>query len=278
MNFGVGVPSVGPFADPQLLVDLAGDAEAGGWDGFFTWDHLLYVEPSPRAVEPWSVLAAAATVTRSIRLGVLVTALPRRPPALVAQQVATVDLLSGGRTIFGAGLGSRPHEFERFGQSADQEERGRRLDEALSLLEELWSADWVHHRGEFYVAEDVTLQPKPVQLPHPPIWIGGQWPNRAPFVRAAQFDGVVPIHAAHSHDSFMSPEQLVEVVLFVRSRRTREGPFEVAMEGMSRDASQLARLVPEYRQAGLTWWIEKLGWWRGDVRDAVARVREGPAR
>ncbi len=219
MNFAIGVPSVGPFADPRLLVDLAQAGEANGWDGFFVWDHLLYVDPHPQAVESWSVLAAAAAMTSTIRLGVLVTVVARRSPSLLAQQVATVDVLSNGRTIFGAGLGSRPHEFERFGQSPDPQERSRRLDEGLSLLEGLWAPGIVRHHGEFYTAENVELCPKPLQRPRPPIWIGGHWPRRAPFRRAARFDGVVPIQAAHAHDTFMSPKELGEAVEYVRSQR-----------------------------------------------------------
>jgi alkanesulfonate monooxygenase SsuD/methylene tetrahydromethanopterin reductase-like flavin-dependent oxidoreductase (luciferase family) len=95
MDFGLGVPNVGIFADPGLPVDLASTAEASGWDGPFVWDHLVYDSPQPGVVEPWSVIAAIAAVTRRIRIGVLVTAVPRRQPALLAQQVATIDLLSG---------------------------------------------------------------------------------------------------------------------------------------------------------------------------------------
>ena len=141
MNFGVGLPNVGEFADPALLVELAVAAEGAGWDGFFLWDHLLYDDPRAGAVEPWSVIAAVAAVTHRIRIGVLVTAVPRRQPALLAQQVATIDLLSRGRCVFGAGLGSRADEYERFGQDPSLVERGRRLDEALAVIESLWSRE-----------------------------------------------------------------------------------------------------------------------------------------
>ncbi|MDP9335787.1 MAG: TIGR03619 family F420-dependent LLM class oxidoreductase [Actinomycetota bacterium] len=278
MNFGVGVPNVADFADPVLLIDLAREAEAAGWDGFFVWDHLLYSLPRPGAVEPWSVIAAAATVTNHIRVGVLVTAVPRRRPALLAQQVATIDLLSGGRTVFGAGLGSMPEEYARFGEDSGDVARGRRLDEALSLLQALWSPGLVQHRGEFFTVDAVELLPKPAQRPHPPIWIAGRWPNKAPFRRAARFDGVMPTHASHPHGSYMSVGELSEVVEYVRSHRSHRAPFDVVMEGESSDPDQLDQLAAAYGDAGLTWWIEKLGWWRGEPDAALARVRTGPPR
>jgi alkanesulfonate monooxygenase SsuD/methylene tetrahydromethanopterin reductase-like flavin-dependent oxidoreductase (luciferase family) len=275
VNVAVGVPNVGEFADPVLLVELAVAAEAAGWDGFFVWDHLLY-DDGLGAVEPWSVIAAAASVTHRIRIGVLMTAVPRRQPALLAQQIATIDLLSGGRCVFGAGLGSRSDEYARFGHDPSLVERGRRLDEALTVIESLWSPGPVRHAGEFFTANDVELLPKPMQEPHPPIWIGGRWPHHVPFRRAARFDGVMPTHADHGHDSFMSPGELREIVDYVRRYRTSERPFDVVMEGMSDGPDELARLSSAYREAGLTWWIEKLGWWRGTPDHAIARVNTGP--
>ena len=276
MNFGLGVPNVGNFADPGLLVDLASAAETSGWDGFFVWDHLLYNKPRAGAVEPWSVLAAVATVTSRMRIGVLVTAVPRRRPALLAQQVATIDLLSRGRCVFGAGLGSIAEEYAGFGENQSLAERGRRLDEALTLIQALWSPGIVHHRGEFFTADGIELLPKPVQEPHPPIWVAGRWPNKAPFRRSARFDGVMPTHADHGHDSFMSPGDLRQIVEYVMTHRSTDLHFDVVMEGMSDGSEELDRLSAAYGDVGLTWWIEKLGWWRGGPADALARVAAGP--
>jgi alkanesulfonate monooxygenase SsuD/methylene tetrahydromethanopterin reductase-like flavin-dependent oxidoreductase (luciferase family) len=276
MNFGVGVPNVGEYADPLWLVGAAREAEDAGWDGFFLWDHLLYPELQQGAVEPWSVMAAAAVATQHIRLGVLVTAVPRRRPALLAQQVATVDLLSRGRTVFGAGLGSRLDEYARFGEEADLPTRGRRLDEALGVMQALWSEGVVTHRGEFFVVDTAELRPKPRQRPHPPIWVAGRWPNKPGFRRAARFDGVMPTHAAYPHGSFPTVGELAEMVEFVSSQRTRTDHFDVVMEGESDGPRGLGRLAGAYEAAGLTWWIEKLGWWRGDPAAALARLRAGP--
>src|ERR1035438_9843567 len=143
MNYGVGVPNVGIFADPELLIELATSAERSGWGGFFLWDHLMYPEPQAGAVEPWSVIGAIGALTSAIKIGVLVTAVPRHQPALLAQQVATIDLISRGRCIFGAGLGSRDDEYARFGEDPDLIQRSKRLDEGLDLIRALWSSDVV---------------------------------------------------------------------------------------------------------------------------------------
>jgi alkanesulfonate monooxygenase SsuD/methylene tetrahydromethanopterin reductase-like flavin-dependent oxidoreductase (luciferase family) len=274
LKFAVGAPNVAAFANPGYLVELAAKAEEARWDGFFVWDHLFYRSPDRAAVEPWSIIAAAAAVTSRIRLGVLMTAVPRRRPALLAQQVATIDLLSSGRVVFGAGLGSMREEYERFGEDGDLAVRARKLDEALEVLCALWSGESVTHEGEFFMVDDAMLRPPPLQ--RPPIWIAGRWPNRAPFRRAARYDGVMPTHATYPHGSFMTPRELREIVTYVEGHRRRRERIAVVMEGESTTAHQLADIAPSYARAGLTWWVEKLGWWRGDLDAARRRVEAGP--
>jgi alkanesulfonate monooxygenase SsuD/methylene tetrahydromethanopterin reductase-like flavin-dependent oxidoreductase (luciferase family) len=129
----VGVPNVGPFGDPLLLVELAVAAEDHGWDGFFVWDHLLYHDQRWDVADPVAVIAAVAARTARIRIGILVNVLARRRIGEVARESVTVDLLSGGRLVVGAGLGSLAAEFTAFGESADARQRAARLDESLDL-------------------------------------------------------------------------------------------------------------------------------------------------
>jgi alkanesulfonate monooxygenase SsuD/methylene tetrahydromethanopterin reductase-like flavin-dependent oxidoreductase (luciferase family) len=104
----VGVPNVGPFGDPLLLVDLAVAAEEHGWDGFFVWDHLLYQDPSWHVADPLVVITAVAARTARIKIAVMVNVLARRRVGKVARESVTLDMLSGGRLIVGAGLGRCP--------------------------------------------------------------------------------------------------------------------------------------------------------------------------
>jgi alkanesulfonate monooxygenase SsuD/methylene tetrahydromethanopterin reductase-like flavin-dependent oxidoreductase (luciferase family) len=276
----VGVPNVGIFGDPSLLVDIATAAEEAGWDGFFVWDHILYRDPQWHVADPVVVSAAVATCTNRIRFGILVNALARRRIAKVARETVTLDRLSGGRLVVGAGLGSLPSEFEAFGESADLRTRAARLDESLEMLEALWTGKPVSYWGDQLVVSDVTMLPAPVQKPRIPVWCGGRWPNKAPFRRAARWDGMMPLHAQYRVGETMPPGELREIIQYTLQHRTASGPFDVALEGRTDGAAQTeaARHVRAYADVGLTWWVEALGWWRGDASDAMTRVRQGPPR
>ena len=274
----VGVPTVSTFGDPRMLVELAVAAEEAGWDGFFLWDHLLWHEPGGHVADPTVVISAVAARTERIRFGIMVNLLARRRPAKVARETVTLDVLSGGRLIVGAGLGSVPAEFTAFGENADPRVRAARLDESLHLLDVLWTGQPVTFHGEYLTATDVTMLPRPVQRPRIPIWCGGRWPNQPPFRRAARWDGVIPTHTGYGLGETMPPDELRAVIRYTREHRTADGPFDVALEGRT-DGSAADRggqLVAAYARAGLTWWIEALGWWRGTPADAMARVRQGP--
>jgi alkanesulfonate monooxygenase SsuD/methylene tetrahydromethanopterin reductase-like flavin-dependent oxidoreductase (luciferase family) len=280
LSYAVGVPNVGPFGDPSLLVDLAAAGEEAGWDGFFLWDHLLYGSPPWPVADPTVVISAVAARTERIRLGVLVTILARRRVAKVARESVTLDRLSAGRLIFGAGLGSVAAEFTAFGEPGDTKIRAARLDESLGLLNALWSGQPVTFTGEHVAATDVTLIPPPLQQPRIPVWCAGRWPNKAPFRRAARWDGVMPTHTRYGLGETMPPEELRAALSYTREHRTAQTPLQVALEGRT-DGSAPGRgagHVAPYAQAGLTWWIEALGWWRGTPADAMARVRQGPPR
>jgi alkanesulfonate monooxygenase SsuD/methylene tetrahydromethanopterin reductase-like flavin-dependent oxidoreductase (luciferase family) len=253
-------------------------AEEHGWDGFFVWDHQLYWDPQWAVADPVVVIAAVAARTARVRLGILVNVLARRRVGKVAREAVTLDQLSQGRLVFGAGLGSRAEEFTAFGEPGDAKQRAARLDESLELLDALWTGEPVTFRGEHLTATDVTMLPRPVQQPRIPVWCGGRWPNKAPFRRAARWDGVMPTHADYGLGQTMPAGELRAVLRYTLEHRSTGGPFEVALEGRTDGAApdRGGRHVSPYAEAGLTWWIEALGWWRGTPEDALARVRQGP--
>jgi len=274
----VGVPNVGTFGDPRLLVDLAVAAEEAGWDGFFLWDHLLWDDPQGHVADPTVVISAVAARTERIRIAIMVNSLARRRPAKVARETATLDVLTAGRLIVGAGLGTLTSEFTAFGESADPRVRAARLDESLHLLDALWTGRPVTFHGEYLTAAGVTMLPRPVQRPRIPIWCGGRWPNKRPFRRAARWDGVMPVHTGYGLGETMPPAELQAIVTYTQEHRKETGPFDVALEGRTDgSAADLGgQLVASYVRAGLTWWIEALGWWRGTPAEAMARVRQRP--
>jgi probable F420-dependent oxidoreductase len=148
-------------------------AEDLGFESALLIDHLLVAPPAYRTtwLEPVSLLSALAGVTRTMRLGTLVLVLPFRDPVAFAKEWATLDWLSGGRSILGVGVGW--HEGEFAALRIPFRERGRRMNEMLEAVTALWAGDHVSYQGQFYRFEDLSIDPKPIQRPHPPIWIGG---------------------------------------------------------------------------------------------------------
>src|SRR3989442_11242865 len=176
MRFGLRLPAFALGSGTGSLAEMGRylrRAEALGFEAALTIDHLLTTPPAYACtwLEPLVLLSALAGLTARIRLGTLVLVLPLRHPVSFAKEWATLDLLSGGRSICGIGVGWAEEEFEVMG--IPRSERGRRTDEALELIRALWTGDGVTYEGRIYQVRNLTIDPKPVQKPHPPIWIGG---------------------------------------------------------------------------------------------------------
>ncbi|MBM4418904.1 MAG: LLM class flavin-dependent oxidoreductase [Chloroflexi bacterium] len=299
MRYGISVPNFGAFGDARFLGSLARDAEASGWDGFFLWDHVAFY-PAPH-VDPWVAMAAIALATRTIRLGALVTPLPRRRPVKFARETVSIDRLSEGRLIVGVGSGAGVWEFDHFGEEGSARVRAEMLDEALELVTRLWTGQPVLHEGKHYrfqgdggpadpTPRATALLPAAVQRPRIPVWVAGSLPFTRPFIRAARWDGVVPIKSISSmeDDGLLQPEDTRQVVALIRRHRPSDAPFDVTASGRTSGTDPVAdraRVVP-YAEAGATWWIEDVhpwacGWnWQGEwpVDALVARVRRPPPR
>lgn len=262
MRYGICLANLGTYADPRLAVRLAQAAEASGWDGVFTWDHLAFVW-GPPSTDPWMTLAAIAGSTERVRLGTAVTPVARRRLQVLANQVATLDLLSAGRVVFGAGLGGSPSEFGKFGEPTDAKVRAARLDEGLDVLRRLWSGEKVNHHGEHYTVDGVRLSPIPLQ-DRMPIWIGGNRP--ASLRRASRWDGWI----ADSSDPTgmtLTPDDVRRSIETIG----RSDDFDVAVLGEREQAEPEA-----YERAGATWWLENLHDERGTLDDVLALVCGGP--
>ncbi len=267
---------MGEYGDPRLLVDLACRAETSGWDGVFVWDHVAYRELGWAVADPYMSVAAIAARTSRIRVGVLITALARRRPWKFAREMATLDVLSEGRLVVGVGLGSQAREeFAAFGEDPDPGRRHELVDEGLDIVCGLWSGQPFSYEGRHYRVAESLFVPSPIQQPRPPIWIGGRWPTRRSFRRAARFDGVFPTFEGAEHAERPTPEQLKAVVEYTQSHRVDPATaFDVVIEGQS--GGQDHELVSAYQELGVTWWVEKLGWFRGPVEFTRRRIEQGP--
>jgi probable F420-dependent oxidoreductase len=264
VRYGISLANIGSYADPRTAVSVARSAEKNGWDGVFTWDHLGFVW-GPPAADPWVTLAAIACATQRVRIGTAITPVARRRPHVLAHQVATLDVLSGGRVVFGAGLGGSPSEFAKFGEPDNAKVRAEMLDEGLEVLRALWSGEEVRHRGMHYVVEGVTLAPRPVQE-RVPIWIGG---NRAPSLRrASRWDGWCA-DSADPTGMTLSPDDVARRI----ERIGRGDDFDVAVLGQN-DAGDPSA----YDAAGATWWLENVHDRRGSLDQMLRLIAAGPPR
>ena len=268
MRFSINIPNFGDFADARTMARVASAAEEAGWDALFVWDHLVYDKRSQRFGDPWMLLTAAALATTRIRVGPMVTPVARRRPQQLARQVSTLDNLSGGRAIFGAGLGGPiEDEYGSFGEPTEPKILAERLDEGLYLLNRYWSGELVTHDGRHYSVQDVTLLPTPVQRPRVPIWIGGFWPHRPPMRRAARWDGAVPLFLSARHGFAPPVDEVRDLVAYVRGHRD-DSPFEVVLGGPSPTGAAAARdLLGPLIEAGATWWDE-----RRPIDDEITRL------
>ncbi len=188
MHFGVGLPHFRQVASTEAIGTVAQRAEALGFDSVWVSDHIVVPHSAiPRfgAVffEPFTTLAYVAGKTRRIRLGTSVIILPYRNPLFMAKALATIDVLAGGRVIVGAAVGWLAEEFEALGIPFT--ERGARSDEAIRVMRLLWTEAEPKFEGRFFRFAGIKAEPKPLQKPHPPIWIGGA--SQAALRRAAEF-------------------------------------------------------------------------------------------
>ncbi len=264
IEFGIG------FRRLDDIAAEAREAEALGYQFITTGEHVFFHGPTGNGLIS---LAAAAGATERIKLMSSITLVPLYPPALLAKQVAALDMVSNGRFNLGVGVGGEfAKEFEACGVPVN--ERGARTNEALEVMKRLWTEDNVSFEGKFTKLSGVTLAPKPTQKPHPPVWISGR--SDAAMRRAARFgNGWLPymytpeklaqsIETIDAHASEVGREDSVKPGLFMFFAVHEDGErgSQMAAERLSAQYNQdFSALVGKYALAG-------------SPDDCVARLRE----
>ena len=165
-NIGLAFVNPAPLTKPENVVNFAKKCEAMGLHSIWTIDRIAYDN-----LEPLILLAAVAGATQKIRIGTSVLLPGLRHPALLAKIVATLDFISNGRLTIGVGFGSRENDFTAV--EVPFEGRGSRAVECIQLMKRLWTEEKVTHKGRFFNVQNLTLGPRPIQQPHPPIFTGG---------------------------------------------------------------------------------------------------------
>ena len=186
MEFGTLVPQgwrydlmgiKGDAAKWETFRRVSRELDASGWDSLWVWDHF-HTFPSKRietTFEAWIQMATLAEITSSARIGQIVTCTQYRPPSYLAKIAACVDVASGGRLNVGLGSGWFEEEFEAYGyEFRTTGERLRRLEESIRVLRAMWSEEKADFDGRYYHLKEAISEPKPLQRPWPPIWIGGR--------------------------------------------------------------------------------------------------------
>ena len=183
MKIGVCSANSGPYTTREMLLELAERAETVGIESIWVSEHLVVADPreppSPMdpedpILDPVSTLAFLAGSTHSVKLGTGIIVLPLRNPLILAKELATIDVLSGGRLIFGIGVGYVEREFAALGVPFDG--RGDRTEDSLAAIRAIWTQDHPSHDGRMFAFDGVQAHPRPAQSPHPPIVMGGYAP------------------------------------------------------------------------------------------------------
>lgn len=273
LRCGVFVPNFATFGSAAVMAEIAARAEAAGWDGVYVWDHVVRREGDLDLVDPWIALTAMACATSRVRLGPLVTPLPRRRPWNVARAVVGLDHLSGGRMTLGVGLGtSRGPEMPAFGEETDPARRGDMLDEGLAIIAGAWSGKAVHHAGEHYTVDGVRFLPRPVQE-RVPVWAATESVRGRPVRRAAGLDGVFPIGIAPA-DVAGLVDALAAAGRPAAGRAGPDGPPGAAFDVVVADTDDG---VGRWDGTAVTWWLRQLAWDQ-PLDAALAVVDAGPRR
>jgi alkanesulfonate monooxygenase SsuD/methylene tetrahydromethanopterin reductase-like flavin-dependent oxidoreductase (luciferase family) len=271
MKYAINVPNFGDYHSAETISTLAVEAEDAGWDAFFSWDHLQW---EGQIGDPWVTLTAIACKTDRIKLGPMVTPLPRRRPWKVAVEALSLDHLSKGRLILGVGLGAPPEEYSNFGENPSPILRAHKLDEALDIVTSLWTGETLTFKGRHYQLENVTLG-KPYHSPIP-IWVAGFLPARKPLRRAARYQGVYP---GRNWPEVLTTDGLKTVVDYISRHRESMLGYDVVAGGETpMDPEKGQETVTPWIQAGATWWSENINGWRGSLTEMRERIKAGPPR
>ena len=261
MRLGVHLPQYGRAASPHAIRAVAQRAESLGLADVWVSDHVIQPAdqgyPSPYLYEPLLTLGWAAAATERIGLGTSVLVVPQYHPLTLANALATLDNLSGGRLTITAGVGWSQAEFDALDQ--DFSTRGRRMDEAIEIFRTAWTTDPISHHGRHYDFDDIKLLPKPASPI--PIWIGGM--SAAARRRAiAVGDGYQALST--------SPDELADIVADIRTQRPGDDftiSYRTGWDPQGMDAAQIVDERAAYAEAGVQHVVSAP--WRTDGDDWI---------
>jgi len=257
------------------VVDRVQFAEKAGFDGAWVFDHFtpLYGDPNGPCLEGWTALAGLAALTSRIRLGVLVTGITYRHPSILATEAITVDHISNGRLELGVGAAWHQPEHEALGIAFPPiKERAERMEEGIQVMRLVMTKDRATFEGRHYQLRGASYHPRPVQRPHPPIWIGASGEQLMLPIVARQADAW---HAFGSDQSLSAKSRLLDQ-LAEKAGRDPRSILRSASLSLSRPWDQVRRRADQLRNAGFGYLIAE---WpsegKGRLGEFVERVMPG---
>jgi alkanesulfonate monooxygenase SsuD/methylene tetrahydromethanopterin reductase-like flavin-dependent oxidoreductase (luciferase family) len=272
LKYGVALP----YTSARVVSRLAQLAEEAGWDGCFLGD-AIWCE------DPMISLAAAAMVTRRIRLGTMVVPVPLRRPWKLASESLALDRLSDGRLILGLGAGAVWMGWQGFpDEVTGARERAEMLDETIDILTLLYQCKQFDYAGKHYHVKLTQLDeqhfpPKPVQQPRIPLWAVGIWPRKRSMQRALKCDGLLAEKISRDGKAeAVTPADIRAIKAFVDAERTPATPFDIVLSGdmAGLGGAQIQETLLAWQEAGATWWVEAM--WGNSEERAAGRIRQGP--
>ncbi len=278
MRLSIAFPNVGPAQEAAALRDYARGLEAAGADALMVVDHVVYAwdkdgvrrsqyNPATWQLEPFATMGFLAGITERVILETGIVILPQRPPALVAKEAATIDVLSNGRLRLGVGLGWQAPEYEAMG--VPFKERGARTEEAIPVLKALWTQEHATFHGKFYDLDDVCSAPQPVQKPHPPIIFGGS--NARALDRAGRLGNGFVQGPQSNAEAFATAREAVLAAARKAGRENEVTIFEAAALPGAADPSDQLDFLRSLKAAGAT----DVLFWMGVARDPELRSLDG---
>jgi probable F420-dependent oxidoreductase len=289
LKIGFHLPHIGPLATRDGLRAAVQAVEEAGFDSVWVSEHIVLprkqasrypgtasgdfpLPPETPFLDSLSTLLFVAACTERVQLGTSICVLPTRNPVITAKELATLDVLSNGRLVFGVGAGWWAEEFAVLG--VPFENRGSRLEEYIRLVKALWTEENPSFHGRFWQIEDVGFAPKPVQKPHPPIWVGGG--VDAALRRAGRLGDAW-------HAIFQKPERLAANYATVQAyaREAGRDPQSVALTvrmAAPTDTPQAIERLKTYADVGvshvmLDMWVPSLDDFRAGVQRYAREVR-----
>ena len=270
LTLGVAIPQTFPDGriEPRRIQSFVQRAEALGFHSAWVVEHTFGAMP---ALAPIELLTYAAAMTERLQLGAAVLLTALRTPVQTAKSLATLDQLSGGRLIVGVGLGGNPKVYPAFGLTADR--RAARFAEGLRVMKRLWTEPQVTLDGEFYQLENASVQPRPLQTPHPPLWFGGH--HELALRRAVELgDGFIGAGSA-STATFAEQMKVLRSILAERGRDPASFPIGKRVYlAIDRDRARAGKRLAEWFGAfyGRPALAEEVSVW-GDVDTCVEGLR-----